>query len=87
MAQAADRPADSPTRLAKHSVSIAGHRTSITLEAAFWDALHEIAGHRGTTIAALIATIDAARAADPATPNLSSAIRVFVLNQAREATS
>ncbi|WP_395022659.1 ribbon-helix-helix domain-containing protein [Dongia sp.] len=73
--------ADSPTRLSKHSVSIAGHRTSITLEAAFWEALTAMAQQRGTTVAGLIAAIDDARAADPATPNLSSAIRVFVLNE------
>ena len=85
MAQGADRPADSPTRLAKHSVSIAGHRTSITLEAAFWDALHAIAKQREMTLASLIAAIDASRAADPASPNLSSAIRVYVLRHAREA--
>jgi predicted DNA-binding ribbon-helix-helix protein len=72
---------DSPTRLAKHSVSIAGHRTSITLEAAFWDALHAITRQRGTTIAGLITAIDTTRAADPARPNLSSAIRVFVLRE------
>jgi predicted DNA-binding ribbon-helix-helix protein len=71
--------ADSPTRLRKHSVSIAGHRTSVTLEAAFWEALAAIAQRRGSTIARLIAEIDDARAADPAAPNLSSAIRVFVL--------
>ena len=71
--------ADSPTRLRKHSVSIAGHRTSVTLEAAFWDALSAIAQQRKTTIAGLIAEIDDARATDPASPNLSSAIRVFVL--------
>jgi predicted DNA-binding ribbon-helix-helix protein len=73
--------ADSPTRLRKHSVSIAGHRTSVTLEAAFWDALTAIAQLRGATIAGLIAEIDDARAADPAAPNLSSAIRVFVLRE------
>jgi predicted DNA-binding ribbon-helix-helix protein len=73
--------ADSPTRLKKHSVSIAGHRTSVTLEAAFWDALTAIAQLRGATIAGLIAEIDDARAADPAAPNLSSAIRVFVLRE------
>jgi predicted DNA-binding ribbon-helix-helix protein len=72
-------PADSPTRLQKHSVSIAGHRTSVTLESAFWEALGAIARRRGTTVAALIAAIDDGRAADPAAPNLSSAIRVFVL--------
>jgi predicted DNA-binding ribbon-helix-helix protein len=72
----------SPTRLKKHSVSIAGHRTSVTLETAFWDALAAIARRRQTTIAALIARIDDARAQDPAAPNLSSAIRVFVLHAA-----
>ena len=71
--------ADSPTRLRKHSVSIAGHRTSVTLEAAFWETLTEIAQQRQTTVAGLIAEIDGARAVDPAAPNLSSAIRVFVL--------
>ena len=74
-------PADSPTRLQKHSVSIAGHRTSVTLEAAFWDALAAIARRRGTTIAGLIAEIDDARANDTAAPNLSSAIRVSVLRE------
>jgi predicted DNA-binding ribbon-helix-helix protein len=73
--------ADSPTRLQKHSVSIAGHRTSVTLEAAFWEALTEIAQQRKATVAGLIAEIDDARADDPAGPNLSSAIRVFVLRQ------
>jgi predicted DNA-binding ribbon-helix-helix protein len=72
---------DSPTRLKKHSVSIAGHRTSITLEVAFWDALGAIAKQRSTTVAGLIAEIDGARASDPAAPNLSSAIRVFVLRE------
>jgi predicted DNA-binding ribbon-helix-helix protein len=73
--------ADSPTRLRKHSVSIAGHRTSVTLETAFWDALTVIARQRMTTVAGLIAEIDDARANDAATPNLSSAIRVFVLRE------
>lgn len=73
--------AESATRLRKHSVSIAGHRTSVTLEAAFWEKLTAIAQQRKTTMAGLIAEIDAARAGDPATPNLSSAIRVFVLRE------
>ena len=73
--------ADSPTRLRKHSVSIAGHRTSVTLEAAFWEALTAMAERRKTTVAGLIAAIDDARANDPAAPNLSSAIRVFVLRE------
>ena len=75
--------ADSPTQLQKHSVSIAGHRTSVTLEAAFWEALTAIAQGRKSTVAGLIAEIDDARAAAPASPNLSSAIRVFVLKALR----
>jgi predicted DNA-binding ribbon-helix-helix protein len=71
--------AASPTQLQKHSVSIAGHRTSVTLETAFWESLTAIAQQRKATVAALIADIDDARADDPAAPNLSSAIRVFVL--------
>ena len=70
-----------PTTLKKHSVSIAGHRTSITLETAFWDALTAIAHARSTTVAGLIAEIDRAREADASAPNLSSAIRVFVLGE------
>ena len=60
----------------KHSLVIAGHRTSISLEPAFWDELKVIAEQRRLSLAALVADIDAARG--PA--NLSSAIRVFVLN-------
>lgn len=71
----------SPTTLQKHSVTVAGHRTSITLETAFWDALNAIAKNRGLAVAALIAEIDGTRASDPADPNLSSAIRVYVLRQ------
>jgi predicted DNA-binding ribbon-helix-helix protein len=59
----------------KRSVAIAGHRTSISLEAPFWTELHEIARQRGRSAQALIAEIDAGRAGQ----NLSSAIRVFVL--------
>lgn len=63
----------------KHSVSIAGHRTSITLEDAFMDALRQMAAERDIAVAALIAEIDSAQA----TPgNLSSAIRVAVLDWA-----
>jgi predicted DNA-binding ribbon-helix-helix protein len=67
------------TALKKRSVNIAGHNTSVTLEQAFWDALKEAATRRGLSVSALIAEIDQARAADPAAPNLSSAIRVHVL--------
>jgi len=66
------------TTVKKRSVAIAGHRTSVSLEAAFWDALREIAQKRGTTLNQLISEIDAGREG-----NLSSAIRVFVLEWLR----
>ena len=70
----------SGTRVAKRSLDIAGHRTSVSLEAPFWEALAEIAAAEGKSLAALVAEIDRNR--DPAT-NLSSAIRVFVLEHYR----
>jgi predicted DNA-binding ribbon-helix-helix protein len=63
----------------KRSVIIAGHRTSISLEEAFWLALRTVAVGRGSSVNRLIASIDAER--PPAEPsNLSSAIRLFVLD-------
>lgn len=59
----------------KRSLAIAGHRTSISLEEPFWDALHGIAAAKGVPLAALVAAIDAARSG----ASLSSAIRLFVL--------
>jgi predicted DNA-binding ribbon-helix-helix protein len=67
-------------RLEKHSVSIAGHRTSVTLEAAFWRALKAIAKERGRSLSELIADIDRARGEMDPPPNLSSALRVHVLS-------
>jgi predicted DNA-binding ribbon-helix-helix protein len=64
--------------LRKRSVLIAGHRTSISLEAPFWEALRAIAARRGLSLNALVAEIDAARSG-----NLSSALRVFVLDCCR----
>jgi predicted DNA-binding ribbon-helix-helix protein len=58
---------------------IAGHRTSVSLEDPFWAALREVAEARGQSIQALIGAIDAGRGAQ----NLSSAIRVFVLEAVR----
>jgi predicted DNA-binding ribbon-helix-helix protein len=58
----------------KRSVVIAGHRTSVSLETAFWSGLKEIAEQRGISVNRLVETIDASRGT-----NLSSAIRVFVL--------
>ena len=62
-------------RLRKHSVMIAGHRTSISLEDAFWLALERAARRRGESVASLVTAIDANRAG-----NLSSAIRLYVLS-------
>lgn len=62
---------------------IAGHRTSITLEAVFWRALKAIARERGQSISELVAEIDSARGAYDPPPNLSSALRVFVLAESR----
>ncbi|MCE9507652.1 MAG: ribbon-helix-helix domain-containing protein [Alphaproteobacteria bacterium] len=58
----------------KRSVTVAGHRTSVTLEGAFWDSLREIADTRGQSVNALIAEIDSRQP-----ENLSSALRVFIL--------
>lgn len=63
----------------KRSVSIAGHRTSISLEEPFWDGLREIAEREKISVQSLIGRIDAERGEQ----NLSSAIRVFVLNDLR----
>ncbi|BAF88566.1 MULTISPECIES: ribbon-helix-helix domain-containing protein [Azorhizobium] len=63
----------------KRSIVIAGHKTSVSLEDAFWDALKEIAGQRRLTLSDLVATIDSGRNQG----NLSSAIRLFVLDYYR----
>ena len=63
----------------KRSVMIAGHHTSVSLEDAFWQALKQIADARGRSINRLITEIDARRRG-----NLSSAIRVFVLENRPE---
>ena len=65
--------------IVKRSISIRGHRTSISIEDAFWARLQAIAADRQTALAALVAGIDTART--PGT-NLSSAIRLFVLDEA-----
>ena len=69
----------------KHSVSIAGHRTSISLEAPFWDELNRIAQEEGRSLASLIAEIDRDRIAQRSEPrNLSSALRLHVLQRLQE---
>jgi len=62
----------------KRSVTIRGHRTSFSLEDAFYTELERLAETRGIPVAALIAQIDAAR---PRATNLSSALRLHVLEE------
>ncbi|MGJ0454059.1 MAG: ribbon-helix-helix domain-containing protein [Methylocystis sp.] len=77
----AQAPQDaSSRRVVKHSVVIAGHRTSVSLEDAFWRALKDIAAQEDVSLPALIARVDAGRGE----ANLSSALRVFVLERALE---
>ncbi|GAA2816221.1 ribbon-helix-helix protein [Aminobacter aminovorans] len=64
----------------KRSVTIRGHRTSYSLEKPFYDDLLAISAARDMTLAALVAEVDAQR---PRDANLSSALRLFVLEQAK----
>lgn len=65
---------------AKHSVTLAGHRTSVTLEAEFWQSLKEIARSEGCSLGEIVGEIDKKRIEDGAVEsNLSSALRVFIL--------
>jgi predicted DNA-binding ribbon-helix-helix protein len=63
----------------KRSIVIAGHKTSVSLEDAFWKGLKEIADARGMTLSDIVANIDSQRRHG----NLSSAIRLFVLDHYR----
>jgi predicted DNA-binding ribbon-helix-helix protein len=64
------------TLIAKRSIVAAGHKTSVSLEDAFWEGLKEIARGRNITLSELVAAIDSGRRQG----NLSSAIRLFVLD-------
>ena len=63
----------------KRSLTIAGHRTSLSLEPEFWEALNQAAAERGMSLATLVAEIDTTRGGR----NLSSAIRVWLLQRAK----
>ena len=63
--------------LVKRSFSLAGHRTSVALEAEFWDVLAAAAAQRGQTLSALVAAVDAQRAPDRP---LASSLRVFAIS-------
>ena len=80
MTSSAATGASRPTRPVKHSFTIAGHRTSISLEAAFWEALRAAAAAERISLAELVGRIDSARG----DAGLSSAVRVWVLDYVRE---
>jgi predicted DNA-binding ribbon-helix-helix protein len=63
----------------KRSIVIGGHKTSVSLEDAFWSELKDIAEQRDQTLSTMVGDIDARRVQG----NLSSAIRLFVLDQTR----
>ncbi|MEQ1717997.1 MAG: ribbon-helix-helix domain-containing protein [Hyphomicrobium sp.] len=67
------------SRPVKRSFSIKGHRTSISLEAPFWDALKEVAKEDGVALSGLIAEIDGTRGGS----GLSSAVRIWLLARFR----
>jgi len=69
-----------PHRPAKRSLTLHGHRTSVSLEDEFWDALRDLAQAEGRPLAALAAEIDADR---PPDMGLASAIRLHVLRHFR----
>ena len=66
----------------KRSVTIAGHETSVSLEPMFWELLERAAAERGVPLSGLIAQVDAERIAWRPTPNLTSALRQWLLRQA-----
>jgi|SRR5689334_20790049 len=63
----------------KRSIVLTGHKTSVSLEEAFWNGMKEISGERNMTVSELISEIDRNRQHG----NLSSAIRIFVLDYFR----
>jgi predicted DNA-binding ribbon-helix-helix protein len=67
-------------RPVKHSLTLHGHRTSVSLEEGFWQAFREIAAQKDVALNVLAAEIDAGRGADT---GLASAIRVYVLGHYR----
>jgi predicted DNA-binding ribbon-helix-helix protein len=66
-----------PSRVVKHSVIVGRHKTSVSLEDAFWLEIRRIADERRQTLSQLVAEIDAQRQHS----NLSSAIRLFVMEE------
>lgn len=66
----------------KRSIAIARHKTSISLEPVFWDALKAAAAREGIPVSGLVARIDAERIQADTPPGLASAIRVWLVSQA-----
>lgn len=80
MSDSAETPeAADDTTIRKRSLTVAGHRTSLSLEEAFWRALKAQAKAEGLSVAALVARIDRERSG-----NLSSAVRVYLLKRLRQ---
>ena len=71
-------------RIRKRSVTLAGHKTSLSLEDAFWRALKDLARDEGFSVNALVARIDRAQTSHEGGGNLSSAVRVYVLRCLQE---
>jgi predicted DNA-binding ribbon-helix-helix protein len=67
------------SRPVKRSFAIRGHKTSISLESAFWDALKEIARGRNQSLADVVSAVDDSRG----TAGLSGAVRIFILDHYR----
>ncbi|MGA2895077.1 MAG: ribbon-helix-helix domain-containing protein [Xanthobacteraceae bacterium] len=72
-----------PSTVKKRSVVVQDHKTSVSLESPFWDSLKEIALSRKTTVAELVNGIENKRQDTEQVTNLSSAIRLFVLDHYR----
>ncbi|MDI9409073.1 MAG: ribbon-helix-helix domain-containing protein [Candidatus Pacebacteria bacterium] len=70
-------------RPVKRSVTIAGHRTSISLEAQFWQELRAAAVRRGLSLNQMVSQIDAERSEVEGAANLSAVLRVFVLREVK----
>jgi len=68
------------TRPLKRSFAIKGHRTSISMEPSFWEALQQVAALENSTLAAIVAAVDA----DRGDAGLSSAVRVWILDYFRK---
>ncbi len=65
----------------KHSVTIAGHQSSISLEPIFWDALREAAAEKGVALNALVESIDTERIRSETPPGLAGAIRIWLMER------